>query len=338
LTGVSAGAINAAFLANYGGNWTESVEALVRLWNGLRADRVVHVGLGEAARWGMRLVSGGRQISPPTRGLLNTDPLRKLLESELGADSAGPAGLAGIRRSIEAGKLEAIGLMTTNYATGQSITWVQGSGEPMWERPQRKSISCELGIEHIMASCALPLLFPAVRIGEQWHGDGGIGLTAPLSPSLHLGSDRILAISTRHKRSQEEADRPNIEGYPPPAAILGMLMNVVFLDMLDFDALVLERINKLLHELPPAKRHGLRTARLLVMRPSRDLARMATKFEVNLPRLMRFLTRGLGTRESRSPDFLAMLLFDGAYAQTLIQLGEEDAENRSEELDAFLAA
>src|SRR5690606_37484327 len=127
------------------------------------------------------------------------------------------------------------------------------------------------GVEHIMASSALPLFFPAVRLGDEWFGDGGIRLAAPLSPALHLGANRILAVSTRHQPGGDDVGRRMTAGYPPPAQIVGSLLNAVFLDLIDQDEVRLRRLNQVLSFVPPEKRDGLKHVELLVMRPSQDL-------------------------------------------------------------------
>ena len=187
-----------------------------------------------------------------------------------------------------------------------------------------------------MASGALPLFFPAVQLGGAWYGDGGIRLTAPCSAALHLGAQRILAVSSRHGRSVEEAARSLIHGYPPPLQISGQLVNALFLDDLDRDALGLERLNTLLRELPPNKRHGFRPVDLVVIRPSQDLGKLAREFESQLPRLFRHLTRSLGSRQTESPDLLSLLMFQPEYLTRLIEIGEVDAEARADDIRALL--
>jgi len=187
-----------------------------------------------------------------------------------------------------------------------------------------------------MASTALPLLFPAVQLENAWYGDGGIRLAAPLSPVLHLGARRVLAISTRYEKGPDEADETAIHGYPPPAQVAGVLLNSIFLDLLDNDALRLERLNQLLAMLPPEHRAGLEPVKLLVLRPSQDLGKLASQFEAQLPRSFRFLTRGLGTRETKSPDILSFVLFQPDYLRTLMEIGEADADARIEEIANFL--
>jgi NTE family protein len=286
-------------------------------------------------RWGGRLVAGGRSPLRLAASFVDTAPLRRLLEREL--EAAGGA-LTGIARSVEDGWLRAIALAASSYTTGQSITWVQtvDCSMPMWERPQRKSATCALRVDHVMASSALPFFFPAVEVDGAWYGDGGIRLAAPLSPAVHLGARRIVAVSTRYGQSREEADRPAMSGYPPPAQVAGVLLNAIFLDLLDGDALHLRQINQLVSRLPEAERAGLRKLDLLVLRPSQDLGQLANLFEPELPRAFRFLTRGLGTRETRSNDLLSLFMFQSDYLRLLIEMGEADAAARADEIRRFL--
>lgn len=338
ITGVSAGAINAALLASHHGSLFQAVEELTQLWRHLTIEDVFRVdgrSLGwNALRWIRQLAFGGFGGATRVRGLVDTQPLREYLTDVLHAVDGE---LNGIRYKIQCGRLKAVAISTSSYSTGQSVTWVQGQDILEWERPQRRAVLTTLTVEHIMASSALPLFFPAVRLGNAWFGDGGIRLTAPLSPALHLGARRILAISTRYERTHSEADEPAIQGYPPPAQVIGVLMNSVFLDLLDADALRLDRFNQLLDQLPEEKRLGLRPINLLVLRPSVDLGILANRYEKKLPTAFRFLTRGLGTRQTSSPDFLSLVLFEPEYVRALMDLGESDAQARAVEIAAFLA-
>lgn len=337
ITGVSAGAINAALLASHHGTLLQAVNELSELWGHLTVEDVFRVDgrslAWNAARWAHQLVSGGFGGPPRVRGFVDTQPLRTYLSEVLHAVDGE---LTGIRYNLEAGRLRAVAISTSSYSTGQSVTWVQGQDIHEWERPQRRARNCTLTVEHVMASAALPLFFPAVRLDNGWFGDGGVRLTAPMSPALHLGACRLLAISTRYARSVAEADEPAVYGYPPPAQVVGVLMNSIFLDLLDADALRLERLNRLLEALPEGQREGLRPVKLLVLRPSMDLGMLANRYEARLPRAFRFLTRGLGTRQTRSPDFLSLVLFQPDYLKALIEVGEADAEARANEIAAFL--
>ncbi len=342
LTGVSAGGINAAFLAARQAPFDTKVEQLAQMWADLRIDRVFRVDLRNLAsrtlRWGGRLMSAGKSPLPPAKSLVDTSPLREMLERELEADGGA---ILGIPKSLADGWLQSFALTGSSYTTGQSITWVQTHNDrrmPTWERPQRKSEMCAVRVDHVMASAALPFFFPAVEVDGAWYGDGGIRLTAPLSPAIHLGARRIIAVTTRYARSREEADRPQISSYPPPAQVAGVLFNAIFLDQMDGDAMQLRLINQLLQDRPEEMRQGLRTIDLLVMRPSQDLGRLANAYEADLPKAFRFLTRGLGTRETRSNDMLSLVMFQPDYVQHLIKMGEDDALARLPEIRAFLAA
>lgn len=340
LCGVSAGAINTAFLAARTGPFDERVELLARVWRELTVDQVFHVEVGTlattAVRAGLKLVSGGIPRGPGVRSLVDTGPLRALLTRVCHADFRGR--LVGVDENLANGRLRAVAITAASYSTGQSITFVQGRGAFAWERAHRRSESVALTVEHVMASSALPIFFPAVEIGGRWYGDGGMRMTSPLSPAVRLGADKILAISTRHVRTREEAEEPLVDAYPPPAQVLGMLFNTVFLDQFDADALELQRVNGLLAAAPPEARGDLRPVKLFVLRPSYDLGRLANAYEPSLPGGLRFMTRGLGTRETRSNDMLSLLMFQSDYVSRLIELGEQDAERRAGELEAFLAS
>jgi NTE family protein len=153
---------------------------------------------------------------------------------------------------------------------------------------------------------------------------------------VHLGAKKIIAVSTRYARSRDEADRPAVSGYPPPAQVAGVLYNAIFLDQLDADALQLQQVNHLVSQLPEAQRDGLRQIDLLMLRPSQDLGRLANAYEPDLPRAFRFLTRGLGTRETRSNDMLSLVMFQSDYVRRLMELGEADASARITDIRQFL--
>jgi len=339
ITGVSAGAINAALLASHHGSFLQAVDELNQLWGNLTVDDVFRTDTAALAKnvfsWLRQLASGGTRQADPVRGFVDTQPLREYLTEVLHAVDGE---LTGIRYNLEHGRLRAVAISTSSYSTGQSVTWVEGDDIREWERPMRTARKTTITVEHVMASSALPLFFPAVRIEGAWYGDGGVRLTAPLSPALHLGARRVMAISTRYDRPAREASTPDIPGYPPPAQIMGILMNSIFLDQLDNDVLRLERLNRLLELIPEEHRNGLEPVRLMTLRPSRDLGRLAGEYEARLPRSFRFLTRGLGTKETRSPDFLSLVLFQPDYLRALMDIGEEDATARASEIEEFLCA
>ena len=339
LTGISAGAVNTIHLAAHEGTLKQAADDLIALWLALSPERVYDVRPAPLLRntfsWGRRLMSGG--IAPgrePMRGMCNTAPMRAYLNLSLARGADGT--LPGIGRNLERGTLKAVALSATSYTTGQSVTWVEGRAVDLWQRPQRRTEAAKLTVEHVMASSALPMLCPAVKVGDEWYGDGGVRLTAPLSPALHLGASRILTISTRYLRTRAEADTPLTAGYPPPAQVLGVLYNAVFLDLIDEDILRLRKVNHLLKHVPPADRDKMRIVDIFVLRPSRDLGKLAREFEPRLPGLFRYLTRGLGTKQTSSPDIISLILFQVDYLKRLIEIGEEDALAQGDAIEAFL--
>ena len=340
MTGISAGAVNTIHLASREGSLASAAGSLVDLWLKLSPEQVYEAHalplVRNMIRWGNRLLSGGSGIGPePMRGMIDTAPLRRFLNRNL--ITAEDGSLPGIARNIAEGSLKAVALSATSYATGHSVTWIEGQNVELWQRPQRRSEAARIGVEHVMASSALPMLFPAVKVGDQWFGDGGIGLTAPLSPPLHLGATRILTISTRHRPAWAVASSESWLRYPPPAQVLGVLYNSVFLDLIDEDILRLEKVNRLLADLPAEKRESMRIVDIMVIRPSHDLQTLARELEPRLPSFLRYLTRGLGTRQASNPELLSLIMFQSDYVKRLIELGEADAEAQSERVEEFLS-
>lgn len=336
LIGVSAGAINAAHLANHPGRYRDATSRLVSNWRELRSVNVFEMEslLDLFRSFLSRTVrgNGAREQMQSLHAFADTAPLRGHLEEMLDTENGR---LVGVSRNLADGKLSAVAIVTTSYTTGQTVSWIQGDDFEGWERPNRVGVHSTLTVDHIMASASLPFLFPAVQIGSHWYGDGGIRLAAPLAPAIHLGADRIMAISTRYSRSRAEADQPVIEGYPPASQLFGLLTNAVFLDALDDDAIIMERINRLVERLPRKSRMGLRPVDLLLLRPSVDLGKLAREYEPTLPTTLEAISRLLGTGQTRSPDWLSMLLFEPDYISRLIDIGYEDARRQHHRIAAF---
>lgn len=339
LTGVSAGAINAVFLAARGGLHPAVIDELRSLWAGLEPSRVFRTDAGALGgnlmRWAAGLLSGGTRFIAQPRAMLDISPLAEVLRNGYGC-AENDDEIPSIRAALDAGSLDSLAVSTLDYATGQTVTWIEGGELEAWERPQRRSEITRIGVDHVMASAALPLLFPAHRIGDRYYGDGGVRLAAPLAPAVHLGADRVIAVSTRYARTREEANRPAVRGYPPLAQVAGALMNAVFLDALDHDAHQLRRISRLVSALPRDRREGLRPIAVEVLRPSRDLGRLAAGREIALPKTFRILVGGLGTRRTESPDLLSMLLFEPGYLGDLMELGIEDSERLAADVERIV--
>lgn len=337
LTGVSAGAINANFLAGSAGAFDEAVDSLADHWLSLSTDQVFRTDLPSLASNALRVLlnlgSGGSPFAPRVQGLVETRPLRRFLEDLIDADA--------VSENIAAGRLRALAISATAYDTGRTVTYIQG--EPWlqtWERVRRLAVHDRITLDHVMASAAIPLFFPAVKVGNRYFGDGSLRQSHPLSPAIHLGADRILAISSRWRAPVTEPEPDHTAVYPPAAQVLGLMLNSIFLDNLDVDAERLRRINHVLARVPDSRRWLLseRPVRLLVLRPSSDIGRVAGQYEQLIPRSLRYLLRGLGTRRISSSDLVSYLMFEAEYLEHLIRLGERDAERSWLKIRRFLDA
>ncbi|MBV9069828.1 MAG: patatin-like phospholipase family protein [Acidobacteria bacterium] len=336
ITGVSAGAINAIFLAAHDGPLRESADDLANLWCSLECRHVFRPNYAALLpfRTAFKAILPPRMSKRP-HGLLNAGPLAETLRGAYHCPIRNQP-IDGIRRNLARGDLKAVGLIGLDYTTGQSVRWTQGRDIDAFEGPNRRSVQTEITVEHVLASASLPFVFPAVKIEQRWYGDGGIRLAAPLSSAVHLGARRILAMSTGYQRTPDEANTPVLHGYPPAAQIMGQLINAIFLDVIDEDVTRMERMNEMISKLDASQRNGFKAIDLFVMRPSLDLGRLAGEHEKYLPRNMKLLTRALGTRETESPDFISMLMFEPHYTTALIKLGENDVASRLDEFRLFL--
>jgi len=336
ITGVSAGAINAVFLAAHEGTLAQKAEKLHKLWSELRCEHVFRPNYAAMLPFHSAMKALlPKHLTGGPHGLFNSAPLAALLRRVLNCPYRGMP-IEGIRHNLVHGELQSVALITLDYSTGQSVRWVQGRGSDVFEGPNRRAQLTNITVEHVLASAALPFVFPAVRIGSEWHGDGGIRLSAPLSSAVHLGAKRILAMSTGYSRTPDEASTPVVEGYPPAAQILGQLVNAVFLDVIDEDVIRMERMNEMIRKLDAGDRNGFKPIDLMVLRPSRDLGKLAADFEKYLPTSLKLFTRALGARETESPDVVSMLMFEPHYTKVLIETGMADVDTRVGELRSFL--
>lgn len=340
ITGVSAGAINAAYLANAPGSFASAAGGLQALWASLSTEQVVRAAtvemFGNVARWGTQLLSGGIRPLTQAEGLLDTAPLRSLL---LKALDTSDGMLSGVERNLARGQLDALAVTTTSYDTGQAITFAQQppGNAVNWRRPQRIGRNARISVDHVMASAAIPLLFPAIELDGSWHGDGSVRDTAPLSGALHLGAERIFVVSTVRGPLGMGEPVARQALYPSLARIVGVTLNSILYGHMESDAAQMRRFTELARACPAARASGLRPVDVFVIRPSLDLGEIASHMDDELPRAIRYLTRGLGTREPNSADLLSALLFEAKYTCRLIECGQEDAERQLDQILEFLS-
>ncbi|WP_300453772.1 patatin-like phospholipase family protein [Accumulibacter sp.] len=330
LCGTSAGAVNAATLACHAHNFSAAVEALADVWRNMHAGQIYRadpLGMGLAGfRW---LLGWAVKRSP--RSLLDNEPLRQLLEQQLD--------FSNIDRSLAKGSLYAVSITASGYATGHSVSFFQAHPEvETWRRMQRTGCRTRLSIDHLMASSAIPFIFPAVHLNREYFGDGSMRQLAPISPAIHLGAEKVLIIAVG--RAYDARPRQSSRRYPTLAQIAGHAMASIFVDSLAVDLEGMERINQTLSIIPDQSRAGadlgLRQVQSLVISPSVGLDDLATRHAKSLPWAVRTLLRSLGAMNRRGGALTSYLLFEQDYTGALIDLGYKDAMACRDEVIAFL--
>src|SRR5215467_15252772 len=282
IVGTSAGAVAASVLAAEAHHWRRAVAGLERVWANFHSSQVFHVDarhmLRAGAHWVLALVSGGMVLSPP-KSMLDNTPLRELLSVHVDC--------AGIRRSIERGHLRAFALCATSYSNGRSVAFFDGIDSIRdWARVQRVGVRTQLTLDHLMASAAIPLLFPPIRIGDDYFGDGAMRQLHPLSPAIHLGADRLLIIGVRARRAAGVTVSHHHLLMPTPGEIFGYMLDTLFTDQIYGDLEQLERMNDLVRNAPQAV-HGERAIETLMLAPSVDPREIAARHVAELPHGLR---------------------------------------------------
>jgi NTE family protein len=331
LCGTSAGAINATTLAVFADDFTRGVANLLEVWENMHCHHVYRTDPGHIMRSGARWLTAMMLISRHNPvSLLDSSPLREMLERTLQFER--------IQDHIDSGALYAVSVTASGYTTGQSVSFFQGgSGLEGWERNQRIGAAVSLKLDYLLASSALPFIFPAVKVHREYFGDGSVRQIAPISPALHLGADRVLVVGTGRQTPDQARARSNV--YPSVAQVAGHALNSIFLDGLSVDLERLERINRTLKLIPPEKlveaNLPLRPVKVLFISPSQPLERIAARFVHELPRTVRFILRPTGALNRSGSNLASYLLFEEPFCRTLIDLGYQDTAAREAEVRAF---
>jgi NTE family protein len=360
LCGTSVGAINACTLAAHAEDPLGRGELLVKHWQGLRLDQVARPSRSEILGLFGSMV--GRKRSPPgpdeTRrgGLIDPRGIEDIVRQVISP--------GGIRRNIEAGRVKALTVSTTDVSSGRTVIFLQRKEHtpPKWSRDPTISVrATQISAEHALASAAVPLLFPAVRIDGEFYCDGGLRQNVPLSPARRLGADGMIVVNPRYIPAEQQPldlARERQRDYPGPLFLFGKALNALLLDRIDADIDRLARINLILEagvrrfgsnfvaelnkELGDKRVHGLKRLRVVHIRASADIGALAAEY-VRSPDFAGRSTGMIGSVIRRisewegagEADLLSYILFDGEFASRLLELGRNDARARHAELCAF---
>lgn len=335
ICGTSAGGLNAAGLATHAGHLRDGVNLLEEVWGNFRSHHVYRTDwygvLATASKWLMTMAFGRLKKDMPV-SLLDNRPLRELLTHHLEMDR--------VESAILQGQLRALCITASGYTSGESVSFFQGAPElEAWKRSHRLGVRTRISIDHLMASAAIPMMFPAVRLNREYFGDGALRQLAPISPALHLGAERVLVIGVgSNQHLPPMRDRPVT--YPSIAQVVSHIMNSSFIDSLEGDVERLMRINRTISFIPDdvrAQHVKLRPVDVMVITPPGEVLDMvAMRHAAQLPKSIRLFVRGSGATQKAGSGVLSYLLFEAEYCKDLMELGYNDTMGRREELLRFL--
>jgi NTE family protein len=325
ICGTSSGALNAVLLASSATRFREGVDRLYGIWANFHVGKVFRTdswtALKSGLRWGLTFITGGLGKGRPI-SVLDNSPMREMLERHIR--------FARIQQAIDTGALRAVSVTTSGYTSGTSITFFQGIEDlAPWKRTRRLGKRTELTLNHLMASSAIPVLFPAIKLRNEFYGDGSMRQTAPLSPALHLGANRLLIIGVRNPVPDMAPDDATDIPYPSFGHISGYIFDTLFMDSLDADIERMRRINHTISETRDKqveyKDTSLRQIDYLVISPSQDVRSIVARYVGNFPLSVRILLKGIGALAREGRPLMSYLMFDAPYCKELMELGYQDA-------------
>lgn len=335
ICGTSAGAINAVAVAAGAGNYRQAVRYLAQMWKQLHINNVYDASLSYFLKtffhFGISIATGGRGWRNP-RSFLDNAPLRDFLSRTMPLD--------GIQDSLEQNALQALALTASCFSTGMSVTFFEGqSGINEWSRHQRLGVREKISLDHLMATSAIPLIFPSTQIGKLHYCDGAIRQMTPLSPALHLGAEKLFIVGLSSQRPTG-VERRTTGVAPSPAQIFGHLLNSVFTDSMSMDMERLLRVNHTVSLLEGNQelctQTSLKQVDIFMLNPSKSLESIAYQYAHEFPPVLRFLMKGAGGTRQRGMTLATYLLFEPGYCRALIALGYKDALNQREAIKQFL--
>ena len=334
ICGTSAGAINAASLAAKSDHFRNSVRRMHYVWSNFNSNQVFRTDflgiIKTGGHWVISMMLGGLGKHSPIY-FLDRTPLRKLLEKYIDSSM--------FQTAIDRKTLHALSINATGYTSHQSVAFYHGNSSiKNWKRAQRIGVSARITVDHLMASSAIPFLFAPVKLNREYFSDGSIRQTAPISPALHLGADRVLVIGNRQViQNLERVSNPKV---PTLGEIAGHTLNSIFLDSLDADVERLQRINKTVNLIghDVREKHGvtLRQVEVQVISPSDDIGKMAAEHAHELPWSIKTLLKGIGAYSKTDSNLMSYLLFEKGYCNALIDLGYKDTIREKENILHFL--
>ena len=330
ICGTSAGSINTAALASNASNFHQGVRRIESVWSNFELHHVFYSDaknlLKRISHWAWTNLGPGDRHKGPS-SILDNQPLRELLGKYIDFNN--------IDKSIETGELHAYCLTACSYTSGESTTFYDGAAEIQdWLRTHREGVREKMNIDHLMASSAIPVLFPSVKLGHEHFGDGSMRQTSPISPALHLGAEKILIIGLRMEKELGLSEPPKYR--PSLGQISGYVLDTLFLNSLHSDIERMERTNRMVIEAESSSSEGLKVIEHLVISPSKDIANIAMKHFLELPKSFRIALRFLGMAKANSRRLISYLMFTKTFCQELIDLGYQDAMAQKQPLIDFL--
>lgn len=328
--GTSAGSINTVAMASNASNFHLGVERITQVWSNFKLDQVFYADAKNLAkrisRWAWCNLGPGDWRNGPS-SLLDNAPLRHLLDQYVDFER--------IDASIKNGHLHGYSVTACSYTSGESKTFFDGDSQiRSWQRNRREGIRGKLTIDHLMASSAIPVIFPSVKLDSEHYGDGSMRQSSPISPAIHLGADKILIVGLRIREGDETPETPLHR--PSLGQISGYVLDTLFLNSLQSDIERMNRTNRLLLDHPEDNPEQLKPIDYLVVTPSQDIADIAQAHYDDLPRSFRTALKFLGMGRSNSRRLVSYLMFDGKFCRRLIDLGYEDAMQQRAALKDFL--